>query len=92
MWRVLKYSKYAPLNPLGRLRKYQPEESRQIRNLLLRMSSASVSGGSEIIKVLLGSKNGADGNEVVWLRRVGMFWGFHNVEEFLVGDRFKDND
>ena len=83
MWRVRKYSKYAPLNPLGLLRKYAPAESKEIQKLALGTSWASGLGGSEIMEALHGSQIPKGDDIPSW------FWGFENVKELLVDDHFK---
>jgi hypothetical protein len=89
MWRVRKYSKCAPLNPLGLLREYAPEESKKTHRLALGTSWASGIGGSEIMKALHGSKVPKGENGQSLEGRWEWFWGFNNVEELLVNDFFK---
>jgi hypothetical protein len=89
MWRVRKYSKCAPLNPLGLMRKYAPEESKKMHRLALGTSPTSGLGGSEIMKALHGSQIPKGGDAPNWEKRWEWFWGFNNVEELLMDDHFR---
>lgn len=74
MWRPLKYSKCAPLRPLGLLRRYALEDSRKIRRLALGTASASVPGSGGIMVALLGKQIPMGVSAPKWHMRWEWFW------------------
>jgi hypothetical protein len=89
IWRDRKYSKCAPHNPLGLLRRYAREDAKKIRRLALGTSLNFGWGGGQLIHNLRGSHIPMGGGAPVWQRRWEWFWGLDSVVELFVDDHFK---